>query len=100
MLNRVGKKLVWQKSLWNLLKACNFIFIITVCLMTIAKADNGLSDTVIRIGSTQPLKGDLSPIGQGMKLGMETASKMPKSRGAKSNWSCSMIPITPQPPLK
>ncbi|MEZ5582096.1 MAG: ABC transporter substrate-binding protein [Candidatus Competibacteraceae bacterium] len=42
-----------------------------------------MTDTVIRIGSTQPLKGDLSPIGQGMKLGMEAAFKNAEIQGRK-----------------
>lgn len=44
-------------------------------------ADLSVTDSVIRIGSTQPLRGDLSPIGEGMKLGMETAVKGAKVQG-------------------
>lgn len=44
-------------------------------------AESGVTDTVIRIGSTQPLIGDISPIGEGMKKGMEAAFKNAKVQG-------------------
>jgi len=81
MLNLIDNKIVLQSHPKRILKPLFRIAFLLTLLPFIAIADDGVTDAVIRIGSTQPLKGDLSPIGQGMKLGMEAGFKNAEVRG-------------------
>ncbi|MEE4380097.1 MAG: ABC transporter substrate-binding protein [Candidatus Competibacteraceae bacterium] len=81
MLNLINNKIVLQSHQKKMLKLCYHIPFLLIFLPLIAIAEDGVTDTVIRIGSTQPLKGDLSPIGQGMKLGMDAGFKNAEIRG-------------------